>query len=139
MTPEEMDWAPGPEMKSCRALLQEMGTMERVCIRWLTEQKSLSWPETWESVAWPGSDPEAALASLDRVREETLGYLERTSEEQLQTPIPLPEGWEGYFGGPTVEPEEMVRWIGRHEYYHLGQLITYRWIRGDNPYKREGS
>jgi hypothetical protein len=27
--------------------------------------------------------------------------------------------------------------VGMHEYYHMGQLIAYRWIRGDNPYKRE--
>jgi uncharacterized damage-inducible protein DinB len=51
-------------------------------------------------------------------------------EEQLQTPIPLPPMWYQYFGGATViEPEELVRWIAKHEYYHLGQLYTYLFLR----------
>jgi len=32
-----------------------------------------------------------------------------------------------------VEPEELLRWVVRHEYYHLGQMITYQWQRGKNP------
>ena len=39
-------------------------------------------------------------------------------------------------GGDTIEPEELVRWVCRHEYYHLGQIIIYRWMQGDNPYAR---
>ena len=58
------------------------------------------------------------------------------TEESLQTPTPLPESWKQYFPVADIEPEELIRWVCMHEYYHLGQIITYHWIRGDNPYKR---
>jgi uncharacterized damage-inducible protein DinB len=76
------------------------------------------------------------MKALDEIRADTLDYLKAASDEALTTPVGLPESWHQYFGGPVVEPEELVRWIGMHEYYHMGQLIAYRWIRGDNPYKR---
>jgi len=79
---------------------------------------------------------QSALQVLERVRAQTLSYLNDCSEERIETPVPLLEAWHGYFGGPTVEPEEIIRWVARHEYYHLGQIIIYRWMLGDNPYKR---
>jgi hypothetical protein len=57
---------------------------------------------------------------------ETLGYLNACSEEQ----------WQVYWSD-AIEPEETVRWITRHEDYHLGQIISYRWLLGDDPYQRE--
>jgi hypothetical protein len=63
------------------------------------------------------------LQPLKLVRAETLRYLDGVSEDELQTRKPLPESWHGYFGGPAVELEEIVRWVAYHEYYHLGQLI----------------
>jgi hypothetical protein len=134
--PEELDWTPAPEMKSSRALLQEIGTMERICVAWLTDHKVLNWQDVWDSLDRGSTEPGALLSALEDVREKTLQYLGGCNEERLQTPVPLPEEWHGYFDGPSVEPEEMLRWVSRHEYYHLGQLITYRWILGDNPYKR---
>lgn len=34
-----------------------------------------------------------------------------------------------------AKDSHMVRWVARHEYYHLGQLIYNRWLLGYNPYK----
>jgi hypothetical protein len=50
--------------------------------------------------------------------------------------VPVPKEWEVYWGS-AIEPEEVARWIARHEYYHLGQIISYRWILGDNPLQRD--
>jgi hypothetical protein len=36
--------------------------------------------------------------------------------------------------GAELEPEEALRWIAMHEYYHLGQIITYRWSQGFSPF-----
>jgi uncharacterized damage-inducible protein DinB len=132
LKPEEFNWAPRPDMKTCKALLQEIGTMEKICVSWITQQTKLEWDK---AVAWSGQDARAILSDLEKTRAETLRYLNSCTEEKLQTPVALPEAWHQYWG-PTVEPEEMLRWVTRHEYYHLGQLITYRWILGDNPYKR---
>ena len=104
-------------------------------MKWLAESEMLDWPQAEAAVGWTGNTADEALAALGCVRERTLTYLTASTEESLQTPIPMPEAWHQYFG-PTVEPEELVRWIARHEYYHLGQIITYRWMRGDNPYRR---
>ncbi len=131
--PEEFDWAPRPGMKSCKGMLDEIARMEKVCVSYVTTQ---SRPEWDKAVAFEGNDLQAYLSALEKVRVETTQYLNACTEEKLQTPIPMPEAWQTYFG-KTVEPEEMLRWVTRHEYYHLGQLITYRWILGDNPYKRQ--
>lgn len=133
--PDEWDWAPGPDMKSFRTLLEEIAAMEKICVRWLIDRAVLGWEEAQNAVKWTGVGPQAALDALGRVREATLGYLHAASEEQLQTPLPTPGEWRQYWGA-AIEPEEVLRWVARHEYYHLGQIITYRWIRGDNPYKR---
>lgn len=104
--PEDWDWAPGPEMKTS-AVARDRRHGE-------------------------GLQP---LGYRARVRQVTARYLERCTEESLQAPIAVPEEWRQYWGD-AIEPEEAFRWIGRHEYYHLGQIIIYRWLRGDNPYKR---
>jgi uncharacterized damage-inducible protein DinB len=98
----------------------------------------LDWKDAESSLGLDRSEPGSAIEALARVREETQSYLNACSEEQLETPIPLPEVWHVYWG-PTIEPEEVIRWVARHEYYHLGQFITYRWTLGDNPYKREAA
>lgn len=110
--------------------------MEKICMTWTTHQEMLGW-ET--AVAWSGNTAESTLKDLAAIRAETLAYLNASTEETLETPIPVPSEWREYFSGDTIEPEEMIRWVIRHEYYHLGQLITYRWILGDNPYKPSGS
>jgi hypothetical protein len=133
--PDKWDWAPGPDMKSYRALLLEIGAMEKVCIHWVIRKETLDWEAVQKSLAWEGTDPTAAVESLARVRAETVQFLESCTEEQLQTPLAVPEEWRQYWGN-AIEPEEAFRWVGRHEYYHLGQIIIYHWILGDNPYKR---
>src|SRR6185369_8440441 len=132
---EEFEYSPSPEqgMKSCKALLHEIGSMEKICMTWTIRQEMLGW-ET--AVAWSRADAASTLKDLAAIRAETLAYLKDATEDKLQTPIPVPEEWRQYFAGDTIEPEEMIRWVTRHEYYHLGQLIVYRWILGDNPYKQ---
>jgi len=136
ITPEELDWAPAEGMKTLRELLAEIGTMEALTVSWLADRKQADWQETWNGILCPGEGREAVMARLAQIRQRTLAYLEAATEELLETPEPLPPSWVQYFPSPELEPEELVRWIGKHEYYHLGQIITCRWIRGDNPYKR---
>ena len=138
LNPEEIDYSPSPEnkMKTVKDLLQEIGTMEKITIGWLIEGKMAPW-ET--AVAWSGSTAESTMKDLEAVRADTLRYLSDQTEESLQTPVPLPQEWHQYFPVKDIEPEEMLRWVCRHEYYHLGQIISYRWILGDNPYAKPAS
>ncbi len=132
LKPEEFDWHPRPDMKSPKELLQEIGTMEKICMTVVARGPKLDWDR---AVSWSGNDVKAFLKDLEAIRAETVRHLQSARDEELHKPVPLPENWHQYFGGPTVEPEEIVRWVARHEYYHLGQLITYRWLLGYNPYK----
>lgn len=129
---DDLDFAPSEGMKSYRALLREIGAMEIESAILLTENRI----PTWEEAESHGSGTTVAemLSSLSRIRERTLGFLQGKSEQELRTPRSVPESWAEYFGDSELEAEELIRWIVRHEYYHHGQIVSYRWIQGFNPY-----
>jgi uncharacterized damage-inducible protein DinB len=133
LTTEELDWAPRADlkMKTFKQILQEIGTMEKLTCHMAQHQEVLDWGVVWDSLE--KSDTEALLAALSDIRAETVAYLDSVTEAQFQTPLPLNEEWQGYFHASTVEPEELLRWIVRHEYYHLGQIVIYQWTRGHSP------
>jgi len=133
LRPEDLGWAPKEDMKTYRALLQEIGAMEKLCIRWINKAQLLDWAEEDKALA-AAPDAASLTSALDVIRAETVDYLQSVSEETLETPIDVHPNWHQYMGS-RLEPEEFVRWISRHEYYHLGQIVSYRWIQGHNPYK----
>lgn len=130
---EELDWSPKPDlqMKSFKQILQEIGTMEKLTCHMAVHHEVLDWGQVWEALET--EDVATLLAGLAAIRAETTAFLETCTEEQLQTPVPLNAEWQGYFHAPAIEPEELFRWILRHEYYHLGQIVIYQWQRGSNP------
>jgi uncharacterized damage-inducible protein DinB len=131
VAPEELGWAPVEGMKPIREILQEIGTMEKLTVHWLVTGAEIP----WDMSAYVSSDSvQAAIDDLQTIRAETRAYLEAANEEKLETPIDVLPEWQQYFG-KELEPEEAVRWVIMHEYYHLGQLISYRWAQGHNPYK----
>ena len=129
---EELDYVPRAEvnMKSIRAILDEIGAMEVLTVHMLTNGEEMDWGEAVKQVALTGVDPQGAVQSLNQIRARTDSYLESATDDSLRTPVPLPESWHQYFSSPVVEPEELLRWVAKHEYYHLGQIITYKWIIG---------
>lgn len=129
--PEEFTWEPRPGMKSAKALLQEIGIMEKLHTLFLTKNELANWQD---AVQWSGEDLAAILNDLRTIRAETLAFFESCSEEDFTTPRPIPESWQSWWG-TEASPEAMLRWIARHEYYHLGQLVYNRWLLGYNPYE----
>lgn len=136
LTTADLDSSPNPDngMKSYRAMLQEIGIMEQLCIGWLISGEMAEWES---AVQWSGDDLPSLLGDLERIRATTNQFLHAVTEEDLQTARPLPEEWHQYMG-PQVEPEELVRWVSRHEYYHLGQIIIYLWTSGDTSFSNHG-
>jgi uncharacterized damage-inducible protein DinB len=132
--PDDLGWAPKEGMKTYGAILQEIGTMEKLCIRWVTETQLLDWTAEDKALA-AAPDPASLMKLLDEIRTETVQYLQSVSEDTLEMPIDVHPDWHQYMG-PRLEPEEFVRWISRHEYYHLGQIVSYLWIQGNDPYKQ---
>ena len=73
LTPEEFDWPPRPDMKSFRALLLEIGTMEKISATWLATGNMLEWDM---SAYAPSKTLQSGLTELDSIRAETKAYLE---------------------------------------------------------------
>lgn len=132
--PEEFDWAPKEGMKSFKALVVEIATMEELCAGLAATGDTPEWEAVDEGFRRRATSPEQGIAVLEEVRSKTNRYLGSTSEEKLETAVPVPAEWQQYLG-EQIEPEELIRWIAKHEYYHLGQIISYRWIQGHDPYK----
>ena len=132
LTPEEFEWAPREDMKNIRSLLREIGAEEKETSFCLIEKVRM---DREEDIVWSGDDIQSTLADLASIRIDTLEYLDNVEEQELQLPNVLPEAWQSALGKKSMEPEELLRRVIRHEYYHLGQIITYKWILGHNPYK----
>ena len=128
---EEFAWEPRPGMKSAKALLQEVGAMEKMHTAFLAQGKSLDWND---AVKWSGESVQAILSDLKKIREETLVFLKKCSDKDFEGPRAIPEPWQQWWGA-EASPEAMLGWIRQHENYHLGQLIYNRWILGYNPYE----
>lgn len=79
---------------------------------------------------WSGEDLQSTLADLEKIRQETLQFLGRCTDADLEKTHKVSPDRE-------LETEEIFRLVARHEYYHLGQIIYNRWQLGYNPYKTE--
>ena len=74
------------------------------------------------------------LEMLAKVREETLQFLDSRTEEELRAPIEVSADTASYMELEHVPLSEMIRYLVRHESYHTGQLVSYLWASGNNPY-----
>jgi uncharacterized damage-inducible protein DinB len=72
---------------------------------------------------------------LISVRQETLDYLDTLSEAELEENVSYLGAWFGSFWLPELPRAELFLNIADHEHYHIGQLTSYLWFRGDDPYK----
>lgn len=77
---------------------------------------------------------ENLLGRLVEVRQTTLDYLDSLSDEELSEEIPSGGAWFGTLWLPSMPRAEHFLNIAEHEFYHVGQLISYLWCRGDDPY-----
>lgn len=126
--PDEYLWEPRPGMKSAKSLLSEIATGEIWLIHFLTNpEEKLSWDNSFKQVR--SDSLEIVLEFLATLRQKTIQLFKNIPEEDLLKEYELP-------GHPdqNISPEEAMRYMIQHEYYHLGQLIYNRWLLGYNPY-----
>ena len=74
-------------------------------------------------------------AKLGKVRQISLQYLDLLSEEELVEEVPSGNAWFGTLWLPKMPRAEHFLNIAEHEFYHTGQLISYLWAYGEDPYK----
>lgn len=130
---EDLDYAPAEGMKAYADLLKEIGAMEAESSIFLRTGNVPKWQDAKACVT--GSTTKEILESFQQIRSDLLEWLNPTDDEHLRAPIPIPEDWWDFFGDQEIEREELLRWVARHEYYHLGQIVSYRWVQGFNPYE----
>ena len=131
-TDEDLDWKPGDGMRTVGAQLLEIADKDREVVTWM---KTGAWPDDEP----PSFDPETTgldqmRAALNAIRSTTLAYIDSMTEAELEMPVYPPEDWWEALRLPECPRSEVLRNIAAHECYHTGQLIIYRWMRGDDPY-----
>jgi uncharacterized damage-inducible protein DinB len=132
LTDADMTWRPAVGMRTVGDLLLEIANKETETLGWI---RTGVWPDD----APDNFDPDTS--TLDQIRAvladnrvETYAFLDGMTEAELRMPIGSPEGWWEALRLTACPLDEIIRNIAAHEWYHTGQLVTYLWMRGDDPY-----
>ena len=134
VTPDLMNWAPAEGMRTVAGQLEEIISVELPLVPHLKEGRQLSDAE-YIAIVGDQTNLENLRRVLIDVRRRTLEYLDALSDEELAEEVPSGEQWFGTMWLPTMPRAEHFLNIAEHEFYHVGQLISYLWARGDDPYK----
>jgi uncharacterized damage-inducible protein DinB len=134
LTQDMMAWAPSEGARTIGGQLFEIAVVEYDAIMTLTQGREVSDAEA-EAEFGDTHSKFNMVTMLTSVREETLGALESFSDAQLEESVAFARPWFGTAGLPAAPRAEIFRSIAYHEWYHVGQLVSYLWTRGDDPYK----
>lgn len=134
LTPDLMEWAPAKGMRTIAGQLVEIISVEACLVPHLREGRNLSDAEV-DAVIGDQHSLESLLRTLIEVRSRTLDYLDSLTNEELAEEVPSGQAWFGTLWLPMMPRAEHFLNIAEHEFYHVGQLISYLWSRGDDPYK----
>jgi uncharacterized damage-inducible protein DinB len=134
VTPDLLDWAPAEGMRTVGGQLVEIISVELSLVPHLKEGRQLSDPEI-DAIIGDQQSLENLTGKLVEVRRGTLEYLDSLSEDELVEKVPSGDAWFGTLWLPSMPRAEHFLNIAEHEFYHVGQLISYLWARGDDPYK----
>ncbi len=133
ITPDMLGWAPAEGMRTVGGQLVEIIGTEMQLLERMRTGRLITDPEARELIGDCDS-LEVLKGALVSFREETLRYLESFSEDQLAEEVPCQGRSLRCLGLDAVPRAELFISIASHEWYHVGQLISYLWARGDNPY-----
>lgn len=130
---EMLPWAPTPGMRTISGQFVEIISTEMQLVALLRDDKDIS-DEEARTIIGDCDDLQNLKDSLVRVRKDTLDYLDSLTESELSQEVEFGGGWFGSMGLPTIPRAEIFVSIADHEWYHVGQLTSYLWSRGINPY-----
>lgn len=128
-----LDWAPRDGMRTVAGQLQEIACTEVQLMTWIRESRLISYQEAMSFDPVPASIADYRTL-LAKIRADTMTYMDSLTAEELETPVPFPEKWFEALRLPQVGRSEAFRSLAQHEWYHTGQLVSYAWSRGDDPY-----
>jgi uncharacterized damage-inducible protein DinB len=131
---EMMAWSPVEGMHTIAWQLFEIAVTEHQRIGILKEDRWI--PDEEAQVEFGDCKSFENLQQvLKSVRQGTLDYIDSLSDEELASPHPSRPAWFRESGPAIVPRYDVIRRLADHESYHVGQLTTYLWARGDNPYE----
>ena len=128
ITDEMLDWAPAEGMRTIKGQIVEIVSTEQS----LTHIGS---GEDYEAPLNALNTVKKLRAALDSSRAETFALLDGLNKTALTAPVKVSPGFAKYLNLESVNMADVLRFLARHESYHSGQLYSYLWARGDNPYK----
>ena len=130
LTPELLEWSPAPGMRTIAGQLVEIIAVEAPLVPYLKTGHLLTEAEI-EAIVGDAQNLNNLLHVLTEVRQRTLDYLNSLTEEELSEIVPSGDAWFGTLWLPAMPRAEHFLNIAEHEYYHVGQLITYLWCKGE--------
>ena len=133
LSDDMLKWAPGEGVRPIEDQFLEIGMNEVMAIALLRDGSQLTHAEA-EATLVHSSTVESFKEMLDGVRQSTVEYIESLSEEDLAEAVVANIPWYASFGLPKVPRYDALTSIALHEHYHVGQLITSLWVKGDDPY-----
>lgn len=135
LTDDMLDWAPGAGMRTIQGQFVEMMTTEHAIVHRLQGKPRLS-AEEMDAPYLAIKTVEGLIAKLNEERNETLAYLDSLDEAGVNAMAQdFSDGFLNWLDLNPCPVAELLRFIARHESYHAGQLVSYLWARGDDPYK----
>ena len=134
VTPAIIDWAPADGMRTIGGQLVEVIAVEVPLVPRLRDGRQPSDAEV-DDVVGDQHSLQNLKSKLISVRLDTLAYLDSLSDAELCEEVPSGQAWFGTLWLPNMPRAEHFLNIAEHEFYHAGQLISYLWTRGDDPYK----
>lgn len=132
VTDADLDWAPSQGMRSIGGQIAEIVATEGQFNEVFTG-KPFDFGGRYEEVK-ALSSLEDFRASLDATRELTLSRLEAASSDFLDEEVPIDPTWFEAGGFALLPRIEILQALPMHEWYHTGQLVSYLWVKGFNPY-----
>lgn len=130
LSDEFLDWAPAPGMRTVHGQFVEIISTERSVVDRIKGEPRRD-PDEEDAPLWAEKTVAGLIALLEETRADTLRTLESVDLDQ---PVEINAGFASYLGLDPVPASELFRFIARHESYHAGQLVSYLWARGSDPY-----
>ena len=134
LTPEILDWAPTAGMRTVSGQIVEIVGTEMQLIGLLSGGDWIS-DNAAREIIGDCENLDNLLRALTDFRQQTLDYMDSLSEADLAEEVSFEGGWFASLSLPTVPRAEIFLNIADHEWYHTGQLTSYLWFRGEDPYK----
>lgn len=133
LSDELLSWAPSEGMRTIQGQFVEILSTEQSITDRIKGSESIPYQDR-EKAFWEIETLAGIIAAMNQVREETLSLLSSLSDQELERQVTVSKDFSDWLELPEVTTSEMFKFLARHESYHVGQLVSYLWMRGDNPY-----